>query len=48
MPLLGRRRIDPGWTEGVAVIRASDRGHDSSGSEPNPWDYALDLVGSTT
>ena len=33
---------------GVAVVRASDRGHDNSGSDPNPWDYALDLVGSTT
>ena len=49
MPLLGRRRRpDRGWVEGVAVIRESDRGHDSSGADPYPWDDVLDLVGSRT
>jgi len=49
MPLLGRRRRpDPDWVDGVAVIRESDRGHDSSGSDPHPWDDILDLVGSRT
>ena len=44
MPLPGRRRRpDPDWIAGVAVIRASDRGHDVSGSDPNPWDHVLDL-----
>lgn len=41
-----RRRPAPDWVEGVAVIRESDRGHDASGAEPNPWE--LDLVGSRT
>ena len=43
-----RRRPGSDWVDGVAVIRESDRGHDSSGADPSLLDDVLDLVGSTS